>query len=307
MRIIIDGGGTSTDVAVSISGNIIARTQLPSFKPVGKDHRTDDLCRALGGWLASLGGDAVEPSWVLVGMAGVWTEDEKQQYVNHMVDSWFEYINVLVPRISVISDVELAHLAAHGTATGIVLVAGTGSIAVARMNDQRLLRCGGWGPLVDDAGSGTWIGKEALRAVARMIDGRGPATELIRAIAVGLAADAENPPTIAAALHGKMQIDYARFAQSTLALATSNDAVALGIREHAAEELSQLVFPLAEQSLKELATLEPGTLRIAYAGSLFKDNEFAEAVSMRIANEFPEAVMRRVEDVPAEASKVFDV
>ena len=59
---------------------------------------------------------------------------------------------------------------------GVVLVAGTGSIAYGRDARGREGRAGGWGYLVGDEGSVVWIGTEGLRAASYDADGRGPST-----------------------------------------------------------------------------------------------------------------------------------
>ena len=46
------------------------------------------------------------------------------------------------------------------------------------MPTGRAARAGGWGYVLADEGSGFWLGKEALRAVLRAADSRGPATAL---------------------------------------------------------------------------------------------------------------------------------
>ena len=66
-------------------------------------------------------------------------------------------------RVVAVSDVELAHAAAFGGGPGLLVVAGTGSIAVARDRRGRWRRAGGWGQLLGDEGSGFWIGRAALR------------------------------------------------------------------------------------------------------------------------------------------------
>src|SRR5439155_1968617 len=66
----------------------------------------------------------------------------------------------------------------------IVLVVGTGTVAYGRDAAGRAARAGGWGPLFGDEGGGYWVGCEALRAVARAHDGRGPETALQRLVAV---------------------------------------------------------------------------------------------------------------------------
>lgn len=64
----------------------------------------------------------------------------------------------------------------------LLLVAGTGSVAVAVSGDGRRARVGGWGSRVGDEGSGAWLGIEAARATLRAIDGRDPDGPLARAV-----------------------------------------------------------------------------------------------------------------------------
>lgn len=61
---------------------------------------------------------------------------------------------------------------------GIALIAGTGSFCLGRDATGRTARCGGWGWLIDDVGSGFHLGREALRAAAFAGDGRGAPTLL---------------------------------------------------------------------------------------------------------------------------------
>lgn len=70
-------------------------------------------------------------------------------------------------------DIELAFRTLFSPGHGHLVSAGTGSIAVHLSKDERLLRLGGRGTLIDDAGSGTWIALAALRALYRRIDEAG--------------------------------------------------------------------------------------------------------------------------------------
>ena len=72
-----------------------------------------------------------------------------------------------------------------GDPVGVVLVAGTGTVAFAVRADpdRTRARTAGWGPAFDDVGSGHWIGSRALAAVARAVDGRGQKTTLARRVA----------------------------------------------------------------------------------------------------------------------------
>lgn len=78
----------------------------------------------------------------------------------------------------VVSDVEVAAYDAFGDGAGVLLVAGTGSIAWGRGPDGRRERVGGWGSRIGDEGSAFDIGRGALRAAARGRDGRAEVTPL---------------------------------------------------------------------------------------------------------------------------------
>ena len=69
-------------------------------------------------------------------------------------------------RVTTASDAHWAHLAAFAGGPGILVLSGTGSIALARDGRGKLRRAGGWGQLLGDAGSGFWIGRRALRDAA---------------------------------------------------------------------------------------------------------------------------------------------
>ena len=84
----------------------------------------------------------------------------------------------LAERIIVSTDVEVAFHDAFGFGPGIMLVAGTGSIAWARRSDGTEVRVGGWGQHIGDEGSGYQIGMEALRCITRAEDGRAGPTAL---------------------------------------------------------------------------------------------------------------------------------
>jgi N-acetylglucosamine kinase-like BadF-type ATPase len=81
-------------------------------------------------------------------------------------------------RVAVTNDALVALVAGNGHGPGVVVVAGTGSIAYGRDAAGRAARAGGWGYVLGDEGSGYWMGRLALRAVLREADGRGPATSL---------------------------------------------------------------------------------------------------------------------------------
>ncbi len=87
-----------------------------------------------------------------------------------------------VRKLYLTGDGETAVLGAHGGEPGVVVTAGTGSIICGLRRDGRLVRRGGWGPLLGDEGGGYWIGLQALRAVVKAEEGLLPPTILQKEI-----------------------------------------------------------------------------------------------------------------------------
>ena len=71
--------------------------------------------------------------------------------------------SILGVSIKVVSDIELAYRANFSEGEGILLYAGTGSVAFAIDNLSNPHQIGGWGYLLGDEGAGYWIGREAIR------------------------------------------------------------------------------------------------------------------------------------------------
>ncbi|MGE5322086.1 MAG: N-acetylglucosamine kinase, partial [Actinomycetota bacterium] len=80
------------------------------------------------------------------------------------------------------TDAAVTLAAALGNSQGIIVIAGTGSIAFGRDRRGSILRVGGWGSQFDDAGSGYDMGRKAIAAALRAHDGRGKSTRLTQAL-----------------------------------------------------------------------------------------------------------------------------
>ena len=80
--------------------------------------------------------------------------------------------------VRVVNDAAIALAAGAPERVGIVVLAGTGSIAFGADRAGRTARAGGYGFLLADEGSGYWLGHQILRAAVRSADGRGPKTLL---------------------------------------------------------------------------------------------------------------------------------
>lgn len=119
-----------------------------------------------------------------VGAAGAWlAPDAAHELAERLAVA-------TVARTVVASDVVTAHAGALDGGTGVLLIAGTGAAALG-IDDDGARLVDGWGPELGDLGSGSWLGREALRAVLRAADGLAAQTDLTDAIAgpVGAVSD----------------------------------------------------------------------------------------------------------------------
>jgi N-acetylglucosamine kinase-like BadF-type ATPase len=120
----------------------------------------------------ALGERAIRPDAVCVGVAGVDRQED-----DRLMRGIMRRLG-LGAQTLIVNDALIALVAGVGDEPGVVLVAGTGSIAYGVNADRFAARAGGWGHVLGDEGSGYWIGRHALMAAVREADGRGPATQL---------------------------------------------------------------------------------------------------------------------------------
>jgi len=142
-------------------------------------------------------------------------------------------------RADVRGDTEIALAAAFGDGPGILLNAGTGSIAHARGADGQLYRAGGHGWQLGDEGGGYWLGRRALAAAARAHDGLEESSTLLERLLVALALETFDDLIRWTATATPEQV--AALAPHVLNAAREGEIVAQQIVEEAAAELSQLV------------------------------------------------------------------
>jgi N-acetylglucosamine kinase-like BadF-type ATPase len=128
--------------------------------------------------------DGLAQAYVTIGVAGVERPAEREPLRAALVAA-----GLAAARLDLLGDPWIAlegalpHVAGEERAR-LLLVAGTGSVAVSLCGDGRRARVGGWGSRVGDEGSGAWLGIEAARATLRAMDGRDPDGPLARAVRV---------------------------------------------------------------------------------------------------------------------------
>lgn len=158
--------------------------------------------------------------------------------------------------VTVTSDSVTAHAGALGGRPGTVLAVGTGSVALGVSASGRLAQVDGWGPWLGDDGSGAWMGREALRAVLRSREGRGPATVLTDA-AVRRFGDLSALPH-ALAGEGAVARTAASFVPEIIAAAEEGDPVAAAVTRRAARVWAELTVAAATAAGESLVVLVGG-------------------------------------------------
>jgi N-acetylglucosamine kinase-like BadF-type ATPase len=156
----IDGGGSKTAfVLEDENGRILGRTETgPSnWLSAGKEEAGRNIAAGIR-QLKSV------PDVVGCGFAGAGRPDGIQFFKDSL--------SALLPKaqIFVETDAFVSYVGAIGLEPGMLLIAGTGSIAIGRRPDGSMIRVGGWGPIFGDEGSGFWIGREAIQAALRAND-----------------------------------------------------------------------------------------------------------------------------------------
>ncbi len=249
----VDAGGTATTARVWQDGAVIgtARGGAGAVRPtraVAAATRIADTVRAALTEPRMLRGDVL-----VVGAAGVGREAEREELRAAL------RTHELADRLLITTDVELAMAAAFGTGPGLLLVAGTGSIALHRDASGAVRRAGGHGWQMGDEGSGYWIGRQALQALSRAHDARGPATTLGERFASTLRLASHDELvrwSVAAA-----PSEVASLAALVQEAAAAGDAVASQIVDGAAGELYALITTLAGADAPALVALVGGLLR----------------------------------------------
>ncbi len=139
-------------------------------------------------------------------------------------------------RVCAANDATTACIGAHAGADGGLVIAGTGSAAIARVQGQETI-IGGRGFALGDDGSGSHIGLDALRSAMRAYDGLAPASAVTADILAEFGGD---PVAMMNWAREAKPGDFGAFAPRVFEHAASRDPIALGIVNAAARAIGAL-------------------------------------------------------------------
>lgn len=288
----VDGGGTKTRVMVGTAdGEELATADGPgsAISLKGPEHSATVIAEAVSRALGEIAlPGAVFPRVLYCGVSGTGRED-KAKALRSALDE-----RELAEEVIIDSDGMVAYYDAFEDRAGILLVAGTGSIAYARSPSGTVVRCGGWGPVFGDEGGGGWIGRRALSIVAASSDGREPATALLFPIlAATQCEDVQDLISWAATADAR---GFASLVPAVLTAAGAGDPRASALVTLAVEELVLHIRALARQ----LFTDERAAVSVALSGGLMQRGSLLrKRLEQRLKSAVPGAQVRAEDVLPA--------
>jgi N-acetylglucosamine kinase-like BadF-type ATPase len=241
----IDGGQSSTKALLADeTGKVIGRGRGGPCNHAGSAEGRAKFLRAVGDCLrqtyheAGIDSNSAHFASVCLGLSG--GSEDKESYIKELIPS---------DRYILTHDAEIALLGGTCGEPGIIIIAGTGSIAFGRNAQMQTARAGGWGYIFGDEGGGFDLAREALRRALQYEEGWGTATTLYQALL-----EVSGEVSANALLHqiynhfDRQQI--ATYAQLVTASAEQGDEVALDLLKKAAEDLTRYVRGVYQQLFK---------------------------------------------------------
>jgi N-acetylglucosamine kinase-like BadF-type ATPase len=180
LLLVVDAGGTKTaawlvDPAKVGNGRVLGKGRANAGNPLSTGFT--ESTRAIGEAIEAALGDAKHegrPARAMLSIAGA----ANPRLRDHFLD-WAQS-EKLANRVAVVPDVLPVLAAGTPDCCGIALIAGTGSVALARSADGHTQLCGGWGYLLGDEGSGYSIGRAALRHALHCMESGSPRQPLVK-------------------------------------------------------------------------------------------------------------------------------
>lgn len=269
----IDGGGTKTKCAVGDEHGLLAlSTAGPSnITRVGEERARESIHQGIRAVCDTAKLNPKEIKRACIGAAGAARAEVAAALRQFSAE-------LIAGEVVVVGDMTIALEAAFDAGSGIVVIAGTGSIAYGRNSRGETTRAGGWGFAIGDEGSAHWIGREAVSALLRAVDERadhGPGS-------AGLTPMEFTSGTLFSELKAVWNVDsldqLTRIANSNpdfsalfpavLAAADSGDELALDVLERAAVELSRIANIVISRSLANSPAVP-----VAMVGGVFRHSK----------------------------------
>jgi glucosamine kinase len=256
----IDGGGTKTSCMIGDETSVLGSGAAAGSNVVrlGEAKAREALSVAIGQACIAANIKPTQIERTCVGLAGA-ARLEVSNLVRHLLGE------LVSGEIEVVGDMVIALQAAFGDGSGVMVIAGTGSMAYGRNASGTTLRAGGWGFSVFDEGSGHWIGRSAIAAIMRDYDETGEENSvLMHSVKKSWGITTREQLVLAA--NASPSPDFAGLLPAVLSAADSGDARAQSILTQAGTELARL----AKIVIRRLFS-EADKVPVAMTGGVFSN------------------------------------
>jgi N-acetylglucosamine kinase-like BadF-type ATPase len=226
----IDAGASGTKwTLINENGTVAAGVSEAMDGHLYREASVARMQKVLGTISSEIKGVKVES--VFMGITGVTHDGSIEREISAVFQS----------KSTVVSDIELAYRANFATGDGILLYAGTGSVAYAIDEKARAHKIGGWGYLLGDEGAGYWIGREAIRFTLFQIESKAEVADKSLADLILKEINAHDWSTVKAFVYSQERSAIAALTKIVDFAATSGDSDAIAILHKAAGNLADLV------------------------------------------------------------------
>lgn len=284
----IDGGGTKFLVrAMATDGAVLGEHQGPTCAhyQLGETAARERILEQLNACLASFGGDPSDCRAIVCGTTGYDSEEDGE-----ILARIYASLPGYACPVCCMNDVELAHYTVTG-GCGILVLAGTGSIAFGRNSQGEERRVGGWPiGIMGEEGSGRYIDAKTLRHYARVLDGCAPHTPIVDAVRRVIGSDTRKGLMEYAMAMAQPLGPVPNLGPAVCAAAAEGDVFAQELLRDAGRQ----VFRLAQETICALRMEHDPQLPVGIWGGLLTHSAvMQEELAYRLALHYPQSQILR--------------
>ncbi len=277
----IDAGGSKTSCVVGDESAVLASATTEGSNVIrwGEAEARTQVHAAIEQACSGAKVKLSEVRRICVGMAGA-----ARPVISSIVKSIVA--EIYSGEIEVVGDMVIAMQAAFAGKPGLIVIAGTGSIAYGRDKEGHTARAGGWGFAISDEGSGYWIGRSAVSGVMRAQD-EDEASPTGLALSILHAWHLQTLDELVRAANASPSPDFSNLFPHVLAAAEAGDAIARTVLTQAGAELAGLAKIVIARLFEDAANVP-----VAMSGGVFRNSALVRNVFYNsLRSEYPQATV----------------
>ncbi|PEL12313.1 N-acetylglucosamine kinase [Bacillus sp. AFS017336] len=277
----LDGGGTKSEaVAYDLEGNVISQGYSGfSNLLINEKDGINHIIEAIEKCLSTLSKENC--LFLFIGIAGIGGVKDRSPLERALNDAF------QIP-FKIVNDAQIAHAAMLNGQSGVLTIAGTGSICIG-MHKEHTVTAGGWGHLLGDEGSGYWICMEVFKKITQEFDEGIPLSYLSLKMLERL--QLKEADGLKKYIYHNIKAEIASHVPFIVEMANLGDLMALTVLERAGQHLGKTTI----QAIKKLNLREEP--RVAIKGSILQRIPVVQKTFIQTIHEQYPTVLFYTEDV----------